>query len=75
MIINLLSISRESVMIGISIFCALMVACAMIPKAIRHRKQIREDRNSSLAHRNQKLDRTSVEKNDEKDEMNKHSTL
>ncbi|SFL08496.1 hypothetical protein SAMN05216357_11263 [Porphyromonadaceae bacterium KH3CP3RA] len=42
MTFNLLLTGRESVMIGISIVCAFLIAAMMIPKAIRHRKQLRE---------------------------------
>mgnify|MGYP000920857178 CR=1 FL=1 len=61
-------------MIGISIVCAFLIAAMMIPRAIRHRKQIREQGDKDPAYIIGDSDNSSSECNDQNIEDNNHSS-
>lgn len=75
MTFNVLLINRESVMIGVSIVCALLIAAMMIPRAIRHRKQLREQGDKDTTIINGDSDESSGESNSEGIGNDNHSSL
>lgn len=74
MTFNLLIIGRESVMIGISIVCALLIAAMMIPRAIRHRKQLREQGDKGRVYIIGESEDSSSECNNQDIENDNHSS-
>lgn len=74
MTFNVLLINRESVMIGVSIVCALLIAAMMIPRAIRHRKQLREQGDKDTTIINGDSDESSDESNSEGIGNDNHSS-
>jgi len=51
--------------------CLIILAIVMIPKAIRHRKKVRENENNLLIQQNQEIEMTVVEINNQESESKK----
>lgn len=67
MIPNPILYNDNTIMLGLVLCCVVILAVVMIPKAIRHRKKVRENENIIPNQENQELEMKVVEVNTESD--------